>query len=177
LDLNQVFIGNNYKYSGAINQLKDYFFRTNVKIFYIASSWKKYVEKISTSVFLDLGWHHVYIINYLLNKNPTRYNKVSLGKKAGYIQLQYNNIPVIIFLSHDNNFNHYENKITISTDQGSFVISECNNMISIFYPNGLIYHFSDTGLNNELIQFNLWLNDKKQMNNKENIELVKILGD
>lgn len=133
-------VGNKFIYSLAINNLKRFIEKNNIKIHAISSRWLKGIGIQKAGIFFDIAYHHVYLFNYLLGKEFDELKKFIINKDGGtiitgIIILKYGGLMCSIEASYNNHFDFYDHSIRIETNKGAFIIKEKDRKVSVYFDN------------------------------------------
>ena len=124
-----IMVGNKFVYSVAINNLKEFIQKNNVKIKSISSRWLKGAGIQESGIFLDIAYHHVYLFNYLLGKQFDDLKKFTLNERdgiqiSGLVILNYGKLTCSVEVCYNNHFDFYDHTIRVETDKGTFLVKE-----------------------------------------------------
>jgi len=170
-----IMVGNKFIYSLAINNLKDFISKNNIKIESISSRWLKGGGIQKSGILFDIAYHHIYLCNYFLGKQFDELQKYTLNKKEGIaitgaIILKYEGLICSIEVSYNNHFDFYDHSMRLETDKGVFLIKEENRKISVYFENkkasDLTFEYhedKETCVEEELLAYYRWLINKEDI--------------
>lgn len=131
-------VADKYAYHKGISDMISFIRKNSIEIRCITSRWLKSGGIQRCGILLDIAYHHIYLFEHIIGSSFDSLDAKILNTReniptTGLVSLKFKDVNCSIEASYNNHYDHFQNSVRIETGKGTFMISEDDRKIKIFF--------------------------------------------